>query len=156
MIRRATLMAMALSIASQASARRYEPPPMPAGYDDPGPQPEDQAAQIASRLRETLADPYSVRDFAICRSRVIPAGRPLYAGDAWQRAHWVTSFQLNARNRLGGYVGLQDGIATYEEGRVVRASLGPLIDERHRRAIEARGECNPVGADETQRLFSSR
>lgn len=64
-------LAAALVLASPAAAKKRPvapEPPMPAGYDDPGPKPENALPAILADLRRTMKDPYSIRDFRMCEA----------------------------------------------------------------------------------------
>lgn len=146
------LVALAM-MPSSADARKYQPPPMPAGYDDPGPLPENLLAEVAGGLRAILKDPYSVRDFSLCQTRVMQAVPALSKTIPWQRAYRVTHFMLNAKNSYGGYTGMQAGLATFKEGQLARVSLigSPIQTGRPK---EAREPCTPIPDQRIQELMT--
>lgn len=120
------VLALAITIGSSAQARRpFVPPPMPAGYDDPGPIPtaEVALAEIGAGLREILNDPYSVRDFSICPARTHEPWAPPIPNMEWEPARHIILFQLNARNSMGGYVGQREGIATFRGGHLIELRM---------------------------------
>lgn len=129
---------------------------MPAGYDDPGPEPVDAVKDIVLGLREALKDPYSARDLAICQSHVQPPERPLWKGDTWKRAYRITLFQVRAKNGFGAYDGLSDGIATFRDGKFTKLTTyrtvtgtGPDIE----RAIAWRGSCRRIPDSDVQAMM---
>lgn len=138
---------------NSADARKFEAPPMPAGYDDPGPLPDDMLAAVVGGLKSSLKDPYSVRDFSLCQTRVMQAVPALSKTIPWQRAYRVTHFLLNAKNSYGGYTGLQAGLATFKEGQLDRVSLigSPIQTGRPK---EAREPCTPIPDQRIQELMT--
>jgi hypothetical protein len=144
---------IAVAVAGPADARKFEAPPMPAGYDDPGPLPDDMLAAVVGGLKSTLKDPYSVRDFSLCQTRVMQPVPALSKTIPWQRAYRVTHFMLNAKNSYGGYTGLQAGLATFKEGQLARVSLigSPIQTGRPK---EAREPCTPIPDQKIQELMT--
>lgn len=141
-------------IASPADSKKFEAPPMPAGYDDPGPEPQNLLEKIVGGLRSHLKDPYSILDFSLCRSRVMTPTPALSPTLAWRRAYRVTQFTLNAKNSFGGYTGLQAGIATFEDGMLTRISLiGPPIQKEP--AKSTREPCQPIPNEKIQELLGT-
>lgn len=124
MTQRFSLAAAAIAIAAASPvAAKFTPPPMPAGYDDPGPKPADVLPPLVKRLKLQLYDPYSVRDLIVCKPIQTQPFAPTYKGSVWRPASWMVSFALNGRNRLGGYVGQSDGTAHIRNGEVVEMRL---------------------------------
>lgn len=157
---RTFLSAVAFSVAlsfgnAGTAAKPFTPPSMPDGYQDPGSAPEDPIGQILEGLRQTLADPYSIRDFSICRTRIVNASPPVVERDTWRRAYRVTIFQLNAKNRFGGYTGLQDGAASWDDlGRLAKVFTYETLRADGKTppaALEARGSCTRISDGEVQR-----
>jgi hypothetical protein len=125
---------------------------MPAGYDDPGLLPESVLQVLVGELRKKLNDPYSIRDFSLCQSRVISAMEALSPTLPWRRAYWVVHFKLNAKNAYGGYTGLQSGLMTISQGRVERISLiGTPIDEGPPK--DAREPCQSIPDEQIQKML---
>jgi hypothetical protein len=66
-----------------------------------GPYPKDYKERINAFVKQNFYDPYSIRDFAI--------SQPFQAYDAYNRqTTWNVCFRANAKNRMGGYTGIQD------------------------------------------------
>jgi hypothetical protein len=63
-------------------------------------------------LKQTLFDPYSVRDASL--------SIPQKGGSAWLSG-WVTCFRANSKNRFGAYTGISDTAITIRDGKVVNA-----------------------------------
>ncbi|HWY16487.1 MAG TPA: hypothetical protein VNX86_15235 [Rhizomicrobium sp.] len=147
----------AMLVESAVAAADFVPPPMPAGYNDPGPELPDLLPQIAAALRSNLNDPYSVRDFSLCQSHIMPAQAPGGPEDSWQPSVRVQLFQLNAKNEFGGYAGKQDGIATFQKGKLQRIRTYSTIDgatDMEQHAIAWREPCHPIPDAEIQKLIS--
>src|SRR5687768_9822075 len=83
------------SASSPAHGQSWKSVPKPAGYDDPGPRPTNVLPLIVSRLRTTLKDPYSIRDFTLCDLERVEAYNSALG---WQRARWISKITLNSRN----------------------------------------------------------
>jgi hypothetical protein len=140
------------TIASSADAKKYIPPPMPPGYDNPGPRPEHLLEQITASLRMTLTDPYSVKGFSLCEPYVVQATEPMYSNLEWTHAQWVVLFALNSKNGFGGYTGTQLGIADIVDGKVTKASLMGGLDDGTRERIAS---CRHVPDAEIEKLFQA-
>jgi hypothetical protein len=137
-----------------ADAKKFQAPPMPVGYDDPEPIPENLLAVVVGGLKTTLKDPYSIRDFSLCQNRAFPPTPALAPTIPWSRAFRVTHFKLNAKNSYGGYTGLQAGIARFKEGKLERISLiGAPIQTGAPK--EAREPCTPISDLKIQELLTS-
>ncbi len=96
-----------------APARKLPPqPPMPIGYEDPGPAPENLLSKIVAKLRTTLKDPYSLRDLRVCE----PKAGNAYYGLEWKRARWSSMIALNSKNAFGGYTGVTVFSVPFENG----------------------------------------
>lgn len=144
--------------AAPALAQADVSPPMPAGYDMPGPEPQNVLLQIMTKLRVQLKDPYSVRDFILCKPT---AGKPDYSKtfQKWTPARWSAMFALNAKNSFGGYIGQRRGHAYFRDGQLdyiyigrgeiktaLDAELEPLIQKLLDR-------CDRIPDEEVQKLL---
>jgi hypothetical protein len=80
--------------------------------------PDSSLPRIFAGLRRTLKDPGSISDFALCsqpRKVKFKDGKPV---------RWTYLFSLNARNGMGGYMGLQPYAAIlHADGRTTIDSL---------------------------------
>lgn len=106
---------------------------MPAGYDNPGPKPDNILPAIVGKLRTTLRDPSSVRDFVLCEPQVSKPFKYPGNGNQWERAHWTVYFALNAKNAYGGYTGPRAYTAKYENGTlsdVYSPNMGRELDAK--------------------------
>lgn len=113
-------------IAGTAEAKKRESlPPMPAGYDDPGPEPENPLPGIIEKLRRRLVDPASLRDMTLCPARSFPV---FSVGSTWVPAGWILQLTLNAKNRFGGYTGSVEYTAHITGGVVKEVSETPPIE----------------------------
>lgn len=139
-------------LCAPASAKKFETPPMPPSYDDPGPEPQNPLANIAIGLRTALKDPYSVRDFSLCQSHVMPPTPALSPTLPWSPAFRITLFKLNVKNSFGGYTGQQAGIATFKKGLPVKISLIGVPGETDRERTW-REPCQSVPDAEIQGLI---
>lgn len=157
-IRCATL---ALVLTSAVSSAKYDPPPMPVGYDDPGPVPTHVAEQIVANLRTTLKDPYSIKGLSICESNRENASPPHRKHDDWKPANWTVIFGLNAKSSYGGYTGQHDGMAWFRAGKLTRVEFNE--DEAtsqvdvDMREITAKllASCEHVSDDQVQRFVQA-
>ncbi len=77
--------------------------------------PSNPRAAALSYVRQTYFDPYSVRDASISQPFVLPYGL------SGQSQAWVVCVRANAKNRLGGYAGLQETLIVFD-GDTVNAS----------------------------------
>lgn len=146
------LFATTLQLPSSALAKKFQAPPMPAGYDDPGPLPENVLQVLVGELRKKLNDPYSIRDFSLCQSRAMHAMEALSPTLPWRRAYWVVHFKLNAKNAYGGYTGLQAGLVTISQSKVERISLiGTPIDDGPPK--DAREPCQSIADEQIQQML---
>lgn len=82
---------------------------------DAGPMPKNYRQIVAKNLRETLFDPYSVRDAQISEPRVHRA----VVGPLWN-----VCFRGNAKNRYGAYTGLKYTIYVIRDGRITSSADG--------------------------------
>jgi hypothetical protein len=80
---------------------------------DYGPTPDNYSELIQSQFRPTLFDPYSA---------VYEFGKPVRT---WtDRPVWVVCGTVNAKNRLGGYVGAAPFYVEIREGSIIDSRLG--------------------------------
>lgn len=155
---RVAALAAALALASPASAKKRPvapEPPMPAGYDDPGPKPENALPAILADLRRTMKDPYSIRDFRMCEATPTrPFRYPGVAGQ-WEPAKWTIAFALNAKNSYGGYAGSTYFNATFKDGKLADLGSPNLGAELNGKLLESTKDCRPVADAEIQRLVAN-
>jgi hypothetical protein len=85
--------------------------------NSPGPYPENYEALVNDWLRTSLYDPYSVRDLSITEPRQGRAWRGLLVGGPFNA--WATCVTYNAKNRMGGYVGLSTTVVWIVNGAIV-------------------------------------
>jgi len=83
--------------------------------EPPGPYPTDYKATIAAYVRENFFDPYSLRGVAIATPK---------PGVLAYTSGWLVCFQANAKNRMGGYVGLGNTGYLIKNGKVEVAIKG--------------------------------
>jgi hypothetical protein len=83
-----------------------------------GPPPENFRELTLQHLRATLFDPYSVRDAEIAAPTLKPSW---VLGDP---PGWVVCWRANAKNRMGGYVGVTESRVLIRNGRVVSSDEG--------------------------------
>jgi hypothetical protein len=81
-----------------------------------GPQPETYRQIVLDNLKQTLFDPYSVRDAQISRPR--PGSAHLKGGFSHAEG-WAVCVRANAKNRMGGYTGVRDTLLILRNGSVV-------------------------------------
>jgi hypothetical protein len=72
-------------------------PPPPVDAVHAGPYPDNYKALMADYIKTTFFDPYSIRDVKITK--------PFPARSGFGIA-WGVCLTLNAKNRMGGYIGL--------------------------------------------------
>ncbi len=80
-----------------------------------------------------MKDPYSIRDFVLCKPKISQSFGGIGPGQHRQRAHWSVAFVLNAKNSYGGYVGATYFSAIYENGRLTsvgKPDLGPVLNAK--------------------------
>lgn len=92
--------------------------PLPANFAY-GPTPTDVEAQIKTEMELSLFDPDSAKYYleepvrAACHSVGNMKGEMKF-----KSAFWVVPFEVNAKNRLGGYVGRTQYYAIFSDGRI--------------------------------------
>ena len=78
------------ALAMLSSCAQYNP-------ESAGQPPTDHKAAVANYIKTTFFDPYSLRDVAI--SDPVP-------GIMFYQSGYLVCFQANAKNRMGGYIGI--------------------------------------------------
>lgn len=87
------------------------------------PAPTNYREAVVNEIKQSFFDPYSIRDAAI--------SRPFYANGVYDgvspfpRKGWVVCMRGNARNRMGGYTGLQNTVILFDGERVAMSLSGP-------------------------------
>ncbi len=109
--------------------------------------------QILPKLKRTIRDPYSIRDFTLCSPRGLKLkdGRP---------DRWSVFFSFNAKNAYGGYVGIETWLAVFRKGRLsgelirselhVTDGLMGVLNRPLQREMEA---CSPIPDNQVQHLL---
>ncbi|MEA3002309.1 MAG: hypothetical protein QOH81_1097 [Sphingomonadales bacterium] len=137
-----------------ALGAQRQTPPMPQGYDDPGPRPADPLPAIVARLRTTLRDPYSIRDMTLCEPERVNA---YFGASAWRRAHWVMKLTLNAKNAFGAYTGAIQYDGEFDGGALTSLQefrgIDLLTPEQNDRLMAFARNCPRVSDGEIQRLL---
>jgi hypothetical protein len=82
-----------------------------------GPYPDNYLELARDWIRTTLFDPYSVRDLTISEPQPGRAWRGILLGGPFDA--WTTCMTFNAKNRMGGYTGLQTYVLWIVDGRIV-------------------------------------
>lgn len=77
-----------------------------------GPRPHNYKATLKAYIVQTFFDPYSMRSVAI--SEPVP-GRMVF------QEGWIVCLQANAKNRMGGYVGVQRTAYLFQGDQIVVA-----------------------------------
>lgn len=81
--------------------------------------PENYRQLALTYARQNFVDPFSVRDASISLPMQIGYG---FTGS---QMVWVTCIRANARNRMGGYAGLQETVVAFSENSLDLARSGP-------------------------------
>ena len=84
---------------------------------DPGHYPENYRALVKEWMRNTLFDPYSVRDLEITAPTKGTLWRGLVFGGALPA--WIVCATFNAKNRFGGYVGRSTSVLFIRDNAVI-------------------------------------
>lgn len=153
----------AIALMSAAAAERKLPPkpPMPTGYNNPGPPPANALPKIIDRLRTELKDPYSIRDFKACAPSASEAYYS-YGRSAWRPATWSSIIALNSKNSYGAYTGVKVFSVQFEHGEAVSinemSGLGGLIGPTQNAELMTRTHaiaqaCPRIPDAEIQRLL---
>jgi hypothetical protein len=96
---------MLATLANPASAEKVDPDAYPALAA------EVILPPIIANLKRTLPDPYSIRDFVLCR----PYNIHLKDGVP---TSWAVMISFNAKNTNGGYSGIKIYIPVFRDGHV--------------------------------------
>ena len=83
-----------------------------------GPAPANFRELTLEHLRNSLLDPYTVRDAEIAHPTLKPSW---VLGDP---PGWVVCWRANAKNRMGGYTGITESRVLIRNGRVVSSDDG--------------------------------
>ncbi|HJZ06104.1 MAG TPA: hypothetical protein VJ327_09720 [Patescibacteria group bacterium] len=76
---------------------------------------------IEAYVKRTFYDPYSLRDVSI--------SQPIQ-GHILSQQGWIVCFEANAKNRMGGYVGIQRGAYLINRDSVVQTwANAPLCND---------------------------
>jgi hypothetical protein len=96
------------------------PPPVDAGHA--GPYPENYKAAMADYIKTNFFDPYTLRDVKI--TKPFPARNGFGIG-------WGVCLTLNAKNRMGGYIGLDTDFYIVTGSRVEQQDrLVPFVGDQ--------------------------
>jgi hypothetical protein len=96
---------------------------------EPGSYPANYAELVQTWMRTALVDPYSVMDLTISKPQLrhFQIWNGLLYGGGYSNYHvWVTCATYNAKNRMGGYVGLSHEAFWIAEGRIVQTESFPF------------------------------
>jgi len=137
-----------------AAVTAAQPQPAPSSFVET--RPSAMLEQILPKLRRTLADPYSVRDFSLCP----PCGLKLKKG---RPDRWTVFFSFNAKNSLAGYTGIRTWLAAFRGGRLQGEPFDAGVDDTsglmvvlNRPSQRQLATCAPVPDEEIQRLMISQ
>lgn len=96
---------------------------------DIGPAPTNYRQIAKDYVKASFFDPYSVRDAEIAPPKPMdsPAFIPtsIGIGGTFESA-WVICMRANAKNRMGGYVGLRETAIVVKADRVIHAYDEPM------------------------------
>lgn len=87
------------------------------------PAPANYREAIVQSVKETFFDPYSIRDAAI--------SQPMYATAVFDgvtpfpKRGWIVCVRANAKNRMGGYTGLENSVFLFDGDRISDTLSGP-------------------------------
>lgn len=93
--------------------------------DDPGPFPDNYEVLIASYLKESLKDPYSVRDLSITQPIVTNIWVGVQRGGNVKG--WASCVSYNAKNSFGAYVGLEHDTFYMKDGGLMFTPVGAYM-----------------------------
>jgi hypothetical protein len=111
---------------------------------------------ILAELKNTLADPYSIRDFTLCPARSIKLkdGKP---------TGWQVSIAFNAKNSFGGYTGRKTYSVLFRNGVIRGGLLATQFGKTdgiegllNSMIVKQMAACPSVADDEIQRLLSQQ
>lgn len=100
-----------LILACAGTSRQTDQPITQADY---GPYPSNYEQAIKDAVSPTLIDPYS----AVYELGLVKQGKNSMAGDTVYG--WNICGTINAKNRMGGYVGPKPVYAMFKDGRIIR------------------------------------
>ena len=91
-----------------------------------GPFPNDYKAIVATYIRRSFFDPYSLRDVKISEPvhgwTVTSGGGLLNPADGHTTSEgWMVCVELNGKNRQGGYAGLSRSMYLIHDDQIVRS-----------------------------------
>lgn len=84
-----------------------------------GPFPARYKEIAREHLRVTLFDPYSARDFQIAAPKI---GQVYVQGTLTHETGWATCYRGNAKNRMGAYTGIKEGVLLIRDDRVITSN----------------------------------
>ena len=76
-----------------------------------GPYPQDYKEILKTHILRTYFDPYSLRSVSV--------SQPIQ-GHLYFQQGWIVCLEVNAKNRMGGYIGLQRTAYLLNRGTVVQ------------------------------------
>lgn len=86
-----------------------------------GPYPSNYKEILKRHIEESFYDPYSIRSVSISGPQM---------GHLYFRQGWIVCLEANAKNRLGGYVGLSRDAYLINRGQVVNMmEEAPFCDD---------------------------
>jgi hypothetical protein len=94
--------------------------PPPASPQNAGPAPENYKAILKAHIEKNYFDPYSLRNVAISKPTL---------GKIGSDPGWLVCLQNNAKNRMGGYVGLKKDAYLIRNGVVIGSEDGAQVCE---------------------------
>lgn len=88
-----------------------------------GPMPEGYTALIRDHVRKTFFDPRSIQDARLS----LPE-----QGHLFFQQGWIICLEANAKNRMGGYVGLKSTAYLINRGEIIRVmSDAPVCESKN-------------------------
>jgi hypothetical protein len=86
-----------------------------------GPYPNNSRAIIKAHVMRTYFDPYSIRSASVSQT---------IEGHLYFQQGWLVCLESNAKNRMGGYVGIQRTAYLINRGSIVQTmEKAPLCDD---------------------------
>jgi hypothetical protein len=79
-----------------------------------GPYPSDYKEIIKSHVLKTYFDPYSIRSASI--------SQPIQ-GHLFFEQGWIVCLEVNSKNRMGGYIGVQQTAYLLNRGSVIQSMM---------------------------------
>jgi hypothetical protein len=83
-----------------------------------GPVPENYKAILKAHIEKNYFDPYSLRNVAISKPAL---------GKIGSEPGWLVCLQNNAKNRMGGYVGLKKDAYLIRNGGIIGSEDAALV-----------------------------